>query len=393
MKRIFKNLFFIVLCCSCIFGVYGLNSFLGVDEELSLKSAPKLSVVVPVYNVSPYLDEALNSVENQTYKDMEIICINDGSTDNSLEILENHAKKDSRIKIINQENRGVSAARNAGIDVAGGKYVYFFDSDDILAPYIMGTSIDLLEKNDADILEFRYLRRLFDEKVDFSEYSYDPSLVQICEREQGENPFKAFEGTIKVWACVYRKSFLTENSVRFSEDVKISEDVLFNFMCRPYIKKMIKDANIGYCYRTKRPGSAVTENHESTRTHIENDLKVVIKIISFRDTLKFKSRDIDEYIASYVISLVHGQWVNIGNVKSVYDRRQLAAMAYEAIGKNFVEKYNIKVSSDDKKRLDDLKYRFENKKIDRKNDKKTQVKGRLASKPKKQPKKSSNKRG
>ena len=89
---------------------------------------PKVSVIIPVYNTEKYLEECLNSVENQTLEDIEIICVNDGSTDKSLEILNNHANKDSRIKVISQENGGLSHARNTGMKIAKGEYITFLDS-------------------------------------------------------------------------------------------------------------------------------------------------------------------------------------------------------------------------------------------------------------------------
>ena len=92
----------------------------------------KVSVVIPVYNVEDYLRDCLDSIVNQTLKDIEIICINDGSTDNSLEILEHYKSKDERIKVISQENGGISAARNKGIDLASGDYISFIDSDDYI---------------------------------------------------------------------------------------------------------------------------------------------------------------------------------------------------------------------------------------------------------------------
>ena len=91
---------------------------------------PKVSVIIPVYNVEKYLKQCLDSVVNQTLKDIEIICVNDGSTDNSLEILEEYAQKDNRIIIISQENQGQSVARNIALEKATGEYVGFVDSDD-----------------------------------------------------------------------------------------------------------------------------------------------------------------------------------------------------------------------------------------------------------------------
>ena len=95
---------------------------------------PRVSVIIAVYNVENFLEECLNSVINQTFDDIEIICVNDGSTDSSAEILDRFAQKDSRIKIITQPNGGLSKARNAGLKIASGKFVYFLDSDDYIEP-------------------------------------------------------------------------------------------------------------------------------------------------------------------------------------------------------------------------------------------------------------------
>lgn len=123
----------------------------------------KVSVIIPVYNVEDYLEECLDSIINQTLKDIEIICINDGSTDDSLNILESYAKKDNRIIIFNQENFGLSVARNNGIKLSQGEYVYFIDSDDYLELntleelYKMSTSMNL------DLLIFKLIN--FDDEI------------------------------------------------------------------------------------------------------------------------------------------------------------------------------------------------------------------------------------
>lgn len=98
------------------------------------KITPKVSIIVPVYNVENYLRKCLDSLINQTLKNIEIICINDGSTDNSLSILEEYASKDERIIVINQENAGVSSARNRGLEIATGEYIAFVDADDSVTP-------------------------------------------------------------------------------------------------------------------------------------------------------------------------------------------------------------------------------------------------------------------
>ncbi len=95
-----------------------------------------ISVIVPVYNVKNYLEKCLDSIINQTYKNLEIILINDGSTDESLDICYMYEKKDNRIKVYNQENHGLSYTRNRGIELARGKYIGFVDSDDVISPFM-----------------------------------------------------------------------------------------------------------------------------------------------------------------------------------------------------------------------------------------------------------------
>ena len=126
---------------------------------------PKVSVVIPVYNVEKYLGECLDSVLRQTFKDLEIICVDDGSTDSSPKILADYAAKDSRIKIITQPNGGLSAARNAGMDAASGKYIYFLDSDDYITDDAMERCVEICERDNLDQLVFGCNLRFEDESM------------------------------------------------------------------------------------------------------------------------------------------------------------------------------------------------------------------------------------
>ena len=118
------------------------------------KRAPKISVVIPVYNVEKYLHTCLDSVLNQTFSDWEAICVNDGSTDLCPQILEKYARRDKRIRIISQKNRGLSMARNAGIARARGDYILFLDSDDFIHPQTMEIAISQIMANNADLFLF-----------------------------------------------------------------------------------------------------------------------------------------------------------------------------------------------------------------------------------------------
>ena len=119
----------------------------------------KISVIIPVYNVEEYLERCLNSVVNQTFKDLEIICVNDGSTDSSGEILQKFARKDARIKIIKRPNGGLSAARNTGLEVMSGEYFAFLDSDDWIDLNFYEKLYEKAKEFDADIAMADFIRK------------------------------------------------------------------------------------------------------------------------------------------------------------------------------------------------------------------------------------------
>ena len=175
-----------------------------------------ISVIVPVYNCEKYLDRCIESLINQTYKNIEIILINDGSKDNSLEICNKWQKNDNRIIVINKENGGVSSARNKGLEIAKGKYISFIDSDDYLDINCYNT---LLENNgNYDVIVFNYY-------YDFINYK----KVGITNFGNGKFEYELFrKNSIQGYACnkLYKSEII--NKIRFDEKIKICEDLLFN---------------------------------------------------------------------------------------------------------------------------------------------------------------------
>ena len=197
-----------------------------------------ISIIIPVYNTAIYLDKCLTSVCNQTFSDLEIIIVNDGSTDNSSEIINKYMNIDSRIVVINQQNRGISAARNSGLKIARGNFIAFLDSDDWLDIDCCEKAILTAEETKADVVLWSYQREfsaktkqnlLFD---DFR-ICWDKTNIENLYRrmvgligEELKEPQK-IDSLITVWGKLYRKDVIGEN--RFV-DTKIigTEDALFN---------------------------------------------------------------------------------------------------------------------------------------------------------------------
>jgi len=184
--------------------------------------AALLSVIIPVYNVEPYLEQCLDSVVNQTYKNLEIICINDGSTDNSLKILEKYQKKDSRIKLINQKNQGAAVARNAGLDSATGGYITFVDSDDYLElnAYEEAMKAMLNDNKNLDLLEFR-------ERAFYLESNEVNKNRSLCITNWFEREFQNKRHNVVIWNKIFKLELIRKFQIRFIEGA-IHDDNFFS---------------------------------------------------------------------------------------------------------------------------------------------------------------------
>lgn len=217
--------------------------------------SPQISVVVPVYNSQDYLQECLDSLLAQTLRDVEIVCIDDGSTDASPEILAAAAAADARICAITQENRGVSAARNTGIARARAPYLCFVDADDALKPHACERMVDELSRSQADVLVFgaqavpeeqapAWLRMVLSPRN--AEYArFHPDILF---KEQSR-PY--------VWKTAYRTKFLHENQIAFNESLAIGEDQAFLFDAFPCARKTVFVSDKLYRYRIPLGNSAM----------------------------------------------------------------------------------------------------------------------------------------
>ncbi len=184
----------------------------------------KLSIIIPIYNVELYLSQCLDSVFVQDLTDCEVICVNDGSTDNSGTILEEYQRLYSGLSVVNQSNSGLSVARNSGLRIAKGEYIYFLDSDDYLLPDFLEKIYQGIQKN-VDIVSYNVL---ISEKGDY----YFNNRKKIDKIYTGQEYFEnyyienAFFPTFPVWMYLYKKSFLENNHLVFKEN-SLHEDIDF----------------------------------------------------------------------------------------------------------------------------------------------------------------------
>lgn len=263
-------------------------------------SKPKVSFIVPVYNVENYIEECLGSLVNQSLEDIEIICVNDGSTDGSLLILEKYANMDDRIKIFTQENVGQGKARNFGFKEANGEYIAFVDSDDWVELEMAEKLYNNARYNNSDLVLFdsmeigendHNLRKYFNNPITNDpnhfvfDYTFKKKLVM--------NHF------FVIWSKLYKKTFLEENNIKF-EQFFLFEDVYH------HVKSMIMAKNISYCpfvyynYRKEGQSSVMTDEvntdksliifdifNEIEKLLVENDLESYFGF----DFLVFKIRE------------------------------------------------------------------------------------------------------
>ena len=205
----------------------------------------KVSVIIPVYNVENYLRGCLNSVVNQTLKDIEIICINDGSTDKSREILQEFADKDSRIKIIDQENKGQAAARNVGIKEAKGEFIGFVDSDDWLAADFYEKLYDSAIKFNADIAAGS-IKRCFasgksEDWIIYKNITFTNKLrkkFDLCKVPKFHY----------IWNKIYRRGPFLHSGVTFEEGIYF-EDLEFMHKVLCYLDNLVAVPDVFYYYR------------------------------------------------------------------------------------------------------------------------------------------------
>ena len=242
----------------------------------------KLSIIVPVYNVAEYLERCLNSLINQTLNEIEIICVNDGSTDNSLCILEKFAGLDKRIKIINQKNKGLSGARNTGIKLVQGEYFGFLDSDDWVDLDYFEKLYKRAKNCDADISLGDFIRK--------GKFKHKIRLKLNKEEEFVGDNEKFYGSQFYHFPCVWNKIYKTSkfNDLRFIEGI-FFEDGPYTIQALHRANKVVTCCNT-YLYYFVNPNSIVKTLNKKKEQDMYNSSKFILNYI--KDNMQIQDKGI-----------------------------------------------------------------------------------------------------
>ena len=245
----------------------------------------KLSIVVPCYNVEKYIRTCIESILAQTYRNIEVIIVNDGSTDQSLAVISDLICSHHNIKVINQKNQGLSVARNTGIDAATGKYIAFVDADDKIKPDFVSSLYQIADKTGADIVRGSF--RDFNGNIpkgwvpDFNVPTNYGTIVL--------DQFLSSNISFVVWSSIYRLDFINSNHIRFTPGI-LFEDADFTIRAYMLAKLVATSPEPNYAYRINRPGSILTT--KTTKNAQKMSLSEEKIISQFISMLKHEKSDV-----------------------------------------------------------------------------------------------------
>lgn len=265
---------------------------------------PLISIIIPVYNVEKFLGNCLNSVSAQTYPHWEAICINDGSTDNSLEILKKYAAKDPRFQIIDQKNQGLAGARNSGLPRARGKYLMFLDSDDFWHPQTLELLVNAMEESDADLGCFNYRKVYPDEQIVFPPYASAPAF-RSCTAPLVSFLRRKIKTGVLVWNKIYRTELA--QSIAFLP-IHPGEDDIYTFEIMLRAGKVIL-LNDVFSYYMQNPDSIMHKTDAAkmrkNRLEIEKQLIRIVKEFCRQSSDDLKKRACRKYLSERIVFREH----------------------------------------------------------------------------------------
>lgn len=214
---------------------------------------PVFSIIIPIHNVALYLRESLDSVIAQSFTNWEVICVNDGSVDESGSIIDEYAKRDGRFRVLHKVNAGVSAARNDAMQLATGEYICFLDGDDVWAPDWLMKVKEATQDGRADIVRLSFTfwneERISEQTPSFDANADLRSIVG--EKEILEWGWTNYTTNGHIWRNVIRRELIVKHGIRFPVGMKINEDIIFDLMLLPYARYVVQSRYAGYFYRMR----------------------------------------------------------------------------------------------------------------------------------------------
>lgn len=301
------------------------------------KNEAIVSIIIPVYNAKKYLSNTLDSVVKQTYKNLEIILVNDGSTDNSKDICESYAKIDKRIKVINKENGGVSSARNYGLALAKGEYISFVDSDDFLFEDMIETLVNDIQNTNAEIAVCGYWH------VTEKEYRNIINRIKTEELTKLEalyNPVNYFYSKTLMpfmWNKIFDRRLIEK--IRFDETIHYGEDYLFCAMAYMKARKACYRTDKKYFYIKRNDGLSMSEGSVEFWSGYARSKRILydkfIEINAGEDLLKGIWREYCIAIIAIYRYVVHKR------LKNEYEK---IAKLYKNIVIDFIKNSNLKLT-------------------------------------------------
>lgn len=291
----------------------------------------KVSIIVAVYNVEKYLNRCLESLINQTLKEIEIILVDDGSTDRSGQICDDYSKKDSRIIVIHKENQGLGMARNSGLDMAIGEYVVFVDSDDFIDINAYKEMYNKIKSSDYDMLMSNYyeyntknLEAKLAKTISVSKSISGNQIKQVACQLVGSNPrMKDLDDIgMSVWKNMYCRETIEKNNIRFcSEREFVSEDAIFHLMLVPKMKKIVIDTKAYYYYCQNDSQSLSSTFRESKFEEYKKLYKKELELLEVENMLEFGKY----YIATTFLGNVRAHFKQLmGGKYTIKEKRKIA---------------------------------------------------------------------
>ena len=296
-----------------------------------------ISVIVPIYNCEKKLNRCIESILNQSYKELEIILVNDGSTDDSLKICNQYKEKDSRIKVVNKENAGVFAARNTGIECAQGKYIQFVDSDDYIEKDMCTMLVKAMENTEADMVLSGFYHRYLNEDIVKVPKGKENSALN--KKEFAESFLELYQqGFLNMpWNKLYKKELIRK---KFKENLSLGEDLLFNLKYMEMAEKIAVVEEPLYYYIQERGNANLSAKKR------EDKLEIAEYIC--RETEKFYHENLQQQGKEEIIYSRMVSEVLCDIAESVYDKEitksKFADMAEKYSRNEYLKEINKNIS-------------------------------------------------